>query len=226
MKRPTYKLFLLCGLLLVASALQYGCGKTSKPTSPSSMTEEQQAQAMQKQMEQAHVQNEAIKNNLEPYVQVLDGRFSILPGASEAVGARVVEAVQKNLTEMNTLAEKGEITISADRQVSRLRSAEASQVSGCWRGVRYNWWGLLVGMSSQDVSALSFSWKSSGGCTAVRNTLLSIPGAGPYIGTLAWVYCNVLAVNLSFFNCCICHGSCEVATIYWWALPTPFLDCQ
>jgi hypothetical protein len=94
------------------------------------------------------------------------------------------------------------------------------------RGVQSYWWGLRVGMSGADIGALTSALGQANACASISATLLAIPGAGPFISTLSYVYCNVLVLNPRLFDCCICRGSCEIATIYWWALLTPFLSCQ
>lgn len=188
-------------------------------------TDDQKAQAFLEENRRGLAENEAIKSKLEPFVQVRDGQYVLLPGASGVVDPKIVDALQSRLAELNALAQKGDIAIGDDREITMLRSVPPSQTLACWRGVTYHWWGLKVGMSSTDISVFLTAWRT-GGCTALAASLLAIPGAGPFIGTLSYVYCNGVMVYLGIFHCCICHGSCEIATIYWWSLLTPFLSCQ
>jgi hypothetical protein len=226
--------FMLCTLLAVifaASALQSGCSRENKsPTGPNNTVanETERAQTLLEQQQRGLAENERITRLLEPYIRIQGGRFVLLPQVeASGVDARKILAVREHITLLNAMANRGQLQILSDGSVTVTASQQiVTSTLGCWRGLIPHWWGWEIGMSSQDIGALLSAWRSARGCEGVRTTLWTIPGVGFFVGDLAYIYCNFLMVNLSVFNTYICHGSCEVATIYRWAPFTPFLRCQ
>lgn len=209
-------LALLACLALAASA---GCSREKLPTSPSNTaSDDSKAQLVMEQNRRGLAENELLRDLIDPYVQVKDGHYVLLPGVEKTgVGADKLQALQDEFVKLNALADQGEISILPDRSMYRTDADQASMSpQSCWRGVISYWWGWKIGLSSDDIRILIAAGKSA---------FDIIPSSGFILGWVS-LYGQVLIEDLKFFNCCICHGSCEVATIYRWAPLTPFLDCQ
>ncbi len=206
------------GTLAVAIVLMIAAVACARKL-PNQPNETDHALLLQKQQD-GIARNEAIKDRLDPFVEVRNGRFVMLPGAANVVQPAIVDAVEKHLAELNVQAEKGELTIQADRQVVTVGAHVPNQTLACWRGVQTNWWGWYIGMTDSDIHAILDGF----------NSIDRMKSALSRIGvTLPWqinLYYNVLKYNLKVFDGYICKHSCETVTIYYWAIPTPFLNCQ
>jgi hypothetical protein len=216
MKRRYARQEVILAVAIAAALGIAGCGGRSMP----SQVQEPDEATLERQQQQGLAANEAIKNRLEPFIQVRDGRFMVLPGATSVVDPDIVRAVEEHVTNLNSLAQKGDLVIEADRQITPWPSGADKQTLGCWRGVQTRWWGWYIGMSDADIHAILRGFSN---IDRMRSAL------GPIGVTIPWqvnLFYNVLKYNLKVFDQYICRHSCETVTIYYWAIPTPFLNCQ